>query len=187
MSIIAFSSTIGPVPISCVLSEKHESRIEISEIPIETGAKITDHAYVMPKRVTLDVADANAAATFNALVQFQESRVPFVLVTGLSVYRNMLIRSIDADRDATFSAVLRCKAELQEAIIVDTAYAASEAGDGKGGNPGGAKSTKAATPAKGRAGDAATADRASGPVQRGDAPAAATTPQDQSILKSILQ
>lgn len=185
MSVIAFSSVIGPVPVSCVLTEKHESRIEISEIPIETGARITDHAFVLPKRVTLDVADANAAATFNALVRFQESRVPFTLVTGLSVYQNMLIKSLEADRDKSFSTVLRCKAEIQEAIIVDTAYV--EGGDGKGGQPGGKKSTKAATPSKGKAGDAATADRAAGTVQSGDASAVPAAPKDQSILKSILQ
>ena len=186
MSIIAFSSTIGPVPISCVLTEKHISDIEISEIPIETGAAVTDHAYVRPKKVTLDVADDAAAATFNALVAFQESRVPFTLVTGLSVYKNMLIKSLDADRDASFSRVLRCKVDLQEIIIVDTAYAASESGDGKGGQSGGTKSTKAATPTKGRAGDVATADRAAGTVQRGDAPANAATPRDRSFLRQMM-
>lgn len=184
MSVIAFSSSIGPVPISCVLTEKHESKLEITLNPIEFGALSTDHAYVEPKRVTLDIADASAAMTFSDLVRFQESRVPFTLVTGLSLYRNMLIKSLEADRDASYSRVLRCKAELQEIIIVDTAYAAADGGDAPdAGKPGGAKSTKAARPAKGRAGDAATADRASGTVQRGDAPAKAATPKDQTILK----
>src|SRR5690606_24150404 len=145
MSVIAFSSAIGPVPISCVLAEKHVSEIEISEIPIETGAKISDHAYVMPKKVRLEIADANAAATFASLVRFQESRVPFVLVTGLSVYRDMLIRSIEADRDAKTSRVLSAKVECQEVIIVGTAYTASEGGS-KSGKAGGSKSSKAAKP-----------------------------------------
>lgn len=188
MAAIAFSSVIGPVPISCVLTEKHESSLEITLNPVEFGADITDHAYVQPKKVTLDVADANAAATFSSLVRFQESRVPFTLVTGLSVYRNMLIKSLDADRDASFSRVLRCRVDLQEIIIVDTAYAAADANSDapKGGKPGGEKSTKAAQPAKGRAGDTATADRASGTVQRGDAPAAAASAADRSILYQML-
>lgn len=188
MSAIAFSSVIGPVPISCVLTEKHESTLEITLNPVEFGADITDHAYVQPKRLTLDVADGNAAPTFNALVRFQESRVPFTIVSGLAVYRNMLVKSVDADRDATFSRVLRCRVDLQEIIIVDTAYAAAEPGSDapQGGKPGGEKSTKAAQPAKGRAGDAATADRASGPVQRGDAPAKAASATDRSILSHML-
>jgi len=182
MSVIAMSRAIGPVPISCVLTEKHDSQIEISEIPIETGAKITDHAYVMPKKVMLDIADANATATFSALVRFQESRVPFTLVTGLTVYRNMLIKSIEADRDAAHSRVLSAKVEVQEAIIVSTARAASS---GSGGNAGGSKSTKAATPTKGGAGDPSTANRAAGTTTSGDSSATAATPKEQSFLKQM--
>lgn len=182
MSVIAFSRAIGPVPIACVLSEKHISQIEISEIPIETGARITDHAYIMPKKVTLDIADANAAATFAALVRFQESRVPFILVTGLTVYRDMLIKSIDADRDAKTSRILSAKVECQEAIIVGTAYTGSE---GESGKAGGTKSTRAAKPSAGNTGDANTANRAAGPVQRGDAAASAATPRDRSFLRQM--
>jgi len=73
---------------------------------------------------------------------------------------------------------------MQENIIVETARAADEGQEG--GKPGGTKSTKAATPTKGRAGDAATGDRASGPVQRGDAPAKGVEPaRSQSILSRI--
>lgn len=189
--IIAFSSSIGPVPLSCVLREKHSSEIGITELPIETGAKITDHAYVMPKRVTLEVADANATATFGALTRFQESRVPFTLVTGLSVYPNMLVKAIDAERDASFSRVLRATVDLQEIIIVDTAYATAQPEGGqpaKAGQPGGKNSTQAGRPVKSRAGDATTADRVSGTVQRGDAPAKTVAPAaDRSILRQVFE
>lgn len=175
MAAILFSGAIGPIPVSVVLTESHSSTLGITENPIETGAKITDHAYVEPKRLTLDFADANAALTFNALVRFQESRVPFTVVSGLYVYTNMLIRSLKADRDDTFSRILKGSADIQEVIIVETAYASAEQGEqpSDNGKPGGTKSTKSAAPSKGRASDAATKNRASGPVQRGDASAKA--------------
>lgn len=184
MVAIAFSRAIGPVPIQCVIREKPISELEITEIPVEFGAAITDHAYPLPKKVTLEIADNGGAATFNALVRFQESRQPFTLVTGLSVFQNMLIKRIEPDRDKDFSTTFRGTVDLQEVIIVDTARAA---GDGpEGGKPGGEKSTKAASPTKGRAGDAATADRASGPAQRGDAPATSVEPaRGRSILRSL--
>lgn len=184
MVAIAFSRAIGPVPIQCVIREKPISELEITEIPVEFGAAITDHAYPLPKKVTLEIADNGGAATFNALVRFQESRVPFTLVTGLSVFQNMLIKRIEPDRDKDFSTTFRATVDLQEVIIVSTARAA---GDGpEGGKPGGEKSTKAASPTKGRAGDAATADRASGPAQRGDAPATSVEPaRGRSILRSL--
>ena len=60
MTVIAFSRAIGPVPINCILSEKHTSEVEITGNPIETGAEVNDHAYVKPKKVILEVADRNA-------------------------------------------------------------------------------------------------------------------------------
>lgn len=173
MSAIIFNGSIGPVPISVVLSERHDSTLGITEQPLETGSNITDHAYVEPKRLSLEFADENAALTYNALVRFQESRVPFSIVTGFFVYSDMLIKSISVERDSTYSRVLKGTAELQEAVIVETAYAAAEPGSQAptSGRPGGAKSSRAAAPSKARAGDAATRARASGIVQRGDAPA----------------
>ncbi|WP_454686830.1 phage baseplate protein [Agrobacterium leguminum] len=185
-SIIAFSSAIGPVPISCVLSERHTSELDITEIPIETGAKITDHAVVMPKRLGLEIANDAATASFNALVAFQESRVPFSLVSGLKVYNNLLIKGIYPDRDATFSTVLRARVDLQEVIIVGTSYAADPDGDNaERGKAGGTKSTKAAAPSPNASKGATTADRASGTVQRGDAGVTTAPAANKSILSNV--
>lgn len=169
MTAIIFSNAIGPVPITCFLKEQHRAELEITEIPIEFGAAITDHAYAQPKKVTLDIADGNAAASHAALVRHQESREPFTLVTGLSVYRNMLIKRIEATRESTSSRILRASVDLQEVIIVETAKTAGDGDQDSKGQPGGTKSTKSAGASKGRAGDAATADRASSTVGRGDA------------------
>jgi len=184
-SIIAFSTAIGPVPLDCVISEKPSSELEITEIAIETGARITDHAVVLPKKVGLDVASGNAAATFAALVAFQESRVPFTLVTGLKVFPNMLVKAIYPERDAGFSSVFRGRVELQEAIIVATAYAADPGGDNsERGKPGGKKSTRAAPATSERAKGGATPDRASQTEMRGDTGVSTATPEDRSFLSS---
>lgn len=190
MSVILFSTAIGPVPIDCMVSEKVTAELDITEIPVEDGSRITDHAVRMPRRVTLDIANQAAAASFNALERFQQSRVPFTLVTGLSVFPNMLVKRIDADRDAMFSKVLRAKVDLQEVIIVGTAYAADPDGDsgtGERGKAGGEKSTRAAPPTSEKAGDAATANRASQTVQRGDAGLNTAGARDQSILRGMFE
>lgn len=191
MTAIAFSSAIGPVSIDCWLTEKHLSGLEITEHPVESGADIHDHAYLAPKQVTLEIANENAATAFGDLVKFQKSRAPFTLVSGLAVYRNMLVKMIDADRDATYSNVLRATVDLQEVAIVDTATApvdVSEAGSVPSGNPGGDDSTNAASPSSERSGDDVTADRATGTVQRGDARAKTVPPaQRQSLLKQFLE
>lgn len=173
MSVIAFSPKIGPVSIDCFLSEKHDSDLEITANPVENGAEVHDHAVVKPKRLTLEIADENGAQAYQSLVRFQESRVPFTIVSGLTYYKDMLVKSITADRDSQFSRVLYARIELQEVVIVSTAYAAVDVDQ--------AGQTSPNSPA-GQAGDATTADRTAGTVQRGDAPASQVAPQRQRSL-----
>lgn len=192
-AITAFSKAIGPVAISVIVKESHESEIGITSDPIETGAEVNDHAYLMPKKVTLEIADKNGAATFNALVRFQESRVPFNLVTGLTVYKNMLVKRITPDRDKDNSSILQGSVDLQEIIIVDTAYASAQADEDdeklsgtKRGGPGGEKSTRATRPTASNTGDATTSDKAAATVARGDSPTTTVPPeQSKSILTAI--
>lgn len=185
----AFSPVIGPVKIDVVISEKHDNSLGITSDPIETGAEINDHAYIKPKKLSLRIGSNTAAETFNALVAFQETRVPFSIVSGLFVYNNMLIERLTADRDATTSRVLSGSADLSEIIIVDTGYAtvddSAEQNADKSGKPGGANSTKSARPTATRAGDPTTADRVDGTVQRGDSPTTPTDPDNVSGLKRI--
>lgn len=174
MTAILFSPRIGPIQIDCWITEKHSSSIGITEIPVESGAKITDHSYVEPKKLDIDFANEQAAISYQALVRFQESRSPFTIVSGLTVYTNMLIREIGAERDAETHGILKGTASLQEIIIVHSASA--PATDKGGGQPGGKLSTKAAAPTKTNTIGQATSDRASGTVTRGDQPSTTTVP-----------
>mgnify|MGYP000038249421 CR=1 FL=1 len=185
MSVIAFSPNIGPVRFDCVISEDHVSEIEITSNPIETGAEVNDHAYIKPKQVTLDVADANAALVFNELVRFQESRVPFFMITGLTLYRNMLIQAIDATRDKDTARILRATIVLREVIIVSTGTAPSGSSPSRSG---GAASRGAVTPSRAAATNPVTADRVGGTVSRGDMPTQTVPPaQSGSLLKGIFE
>lgn len=193
MSAIAFSKFVGPVALDVIIKESHKTEIGITGEPIETGAEVNDHAYIKPKRLTLEIADNKATATYNALIALQESRFPFYMLTGLTIYKNMLIQTISVERDKDTYAILSGTIELQEVIIVDTAYATTSTtgselpADGK---PGGSNSLKAARPSKSLARDTLTADRVEGTVGRGDqrvvtAPTTGFTPEavtNRSIL-----
>lgn len=194
MTVIAFSPAVGPVPLDCVLSEDHSSSIEITGNPIETGAEVNDHAYIRPKEVVLEIADSNAALTYNAMIAFQESRVPFYLVTGLRLYKDMLVQAIDAFRDKDNHAILKATVYLRQVIIVSTATgSASDVSGGSGASgggtkaqPGGAKSRTAVTPSKQSANSDAVENRTSGKVTRGTVPAREVAPvKSQSIAKSV--
>lgn len=186
MSVIAFSRAIGPMPIDCILSEDHTSEIEITANPIETGAEVNDHAYIKPKQVVLEIADSKAALTYNALVRFQESRVPFYMVTGLSVYDDMLIASIDATRDKTNSTILRATVVCRQVLIVSTGSTTDGNEAQSKGKPGGKKSTTSSKPTAKSATNSATADKAASTVQTGDNPTTTVAPaKTQSIMKRM--
>lgn len=125
MTSLIFSRSIGPVPIGVVISETHDSELEVTENPVEFGANVTDHAYMMPNKVTMECATgsslAEAARTFAALKAFQESRVPFTLITPIMIYRNMIIKKLSPVRDKEKSNILSFSAEIREIILVNTA------------------------------------------------------------------
>lgn len=149
MSAILYSPMIGPVPITVVVSERHESVLEMTEVPIEGSANATDHAYSNPDRVSVEVVSDGAAATYQALRRWQKERVPFTLVTGLEIYSDMLIAAIRPERDKAFSNVFRGSIDLQQVIIVETSYIPAGASSGQPGGlgaglPGGENSLRAA-------------------------------------------
>lgn len=186
MSVIAFSPNVGPIRFDCVISEDHVSEIEITGNPIETGAEVNDHAYVKPKQVTLDVADSNAALVYNSLILFQESRRPFFMMTGLTLYRNMLIQSIDAHRDKETSRILRATIVLREVIIVSTAATPAGASGGTNSQTGGDNSSGAVRPSASSSTNTVTADRAAETVSRGDTPSETVSNESsKSLLKGL--
>ena len=57
MSVILVPRSVGPVAVDCVLFEGHSSTAEITDNPIEDGSSVNDHAFIGPKRLTIEVAD----------------------------------------------------------------------------------------------------------------------------------
>jgi hypothetical protein len=147
VSCILVSRSIGGVFVDVVLSEEHESEMEIAEHPVESGAKISDHAWRLPRKVTLEgvVESSRSVSAYEQLLSVQEKAEPFSVVTGLKVYSDMLIRRIGVTRDKEHSRVLKFECELQEVIIVNT-----QSGGGNG-NAGSSDSDKAkSTTARGQ-------------------------------------
>jgi hypothetical protein len=170
MSAILYSSRIGPVAVEIIIRESHTSSLGITQIPIETGAKITDHAFKEPKQVEVDFADGGAAATWAALVRFQEQREPFTMVTGLFQYKNMLIKDLTAERDQETFRIVKGTALLQEVLLVKTAHAA---GDKKADGNGKPKE------------DGKTPDRTEPTTPRGDQPSVADKPNQSAAHAAV--
>ncbi|EBB2410611.1 hypothetical protein CJE35_22570 [Salmonella enterica] len=140
------SRRIGILIPSVVVSEKHSNALEITEHPVErpttnsASGFITDHAYKRPSEVTMECGFAGGGAlldfidtssiglsagmspkeTYQQLLDLQSSRVPFDVVTGKRVYRNMLIKTLEVTTDKTSENVLNCILTLREIIMTQT-------------------------------------------------------------------
>jgi len=123
------SRTIGWVCIDVVVQETTNDEIEIANHPIEKGAQISDHAWLKPREITIEgiKSSGGALSGYRELRQLQETLEPFDLVTGLDLFRNMLIQKLSATRDKDSSQICQFTATCREVIIVNTA---STAGDG---------------------------------------------------------
>ncbi len=119
-----------------IFSETHYSTLEVTENPVESGASITDHAYVKPYRVTVSAGISNtplgpvsgqfgdgaerARTAYQALLDLQATREPFDVQTGLKLYSDMVCTSIGTQQDPRTPEVLDFVAELRQIIIVTT-------------------------------------------------------------------
>ncbi|MEM6586080.1 MAG: phage baseplate protein, partial [Pseudomonadota bacterium] len=72
MTTIAFSNAIGPVPVDVRMRERLSRQVSVTANPVEVGADVTDHAFLEPQTATLEIAAANAAATWQALKALQD-------------------------------------------------------------------------------------------------------------------
>lgn len=134
---VAIIRSMGGLVFDAVFEETHESELEVTDNPVETGVKISDHAYMNPLRVTISagVSDTPLAVLTNdafasdagrskrayeVLTELQRSGEPFSVQTGLKLYENMVCTSIRTSQDKDSANVLLFTAVLREVIIVYT-------------------------------------------------------------------
>lgn len=136
---------IGGINLDASISEEHVSECDVTENPIEDGAIVTDHVHVKPAQLTIEgivsdtpitfavinnvVGFVNAVNTtilgnssrstdaYNALIDLQKSREPFTVITGLRVYKDMIMTSLSVPRDAQRGKAVNFTAELKQIII----------------------------------------------------------------------
>lgn len=189
---IFFSRFLSPLPIDVRLAETHEVSVGITEIPLEDGSAVNDHAYIKPANLKIEFASGMPALSWQQLERQTKARQPFTIVTGLDVYENMILKLATAVVDKSNSKILRGTVELQEVLIAGTSYGYAVPGGGGGGltgaagAPGGGGSIRAATPAPGIV-SADAADVASPVVLRGDTPTAdVPAGNTQSLLYGLV-
>jgi hypothetical protein len=116
-----------------VMRLEHAQELTATKHPIQTGASLTDHAYLQPARVILEVAmsdvmdrvapnlftsnSSKSVSAFQTMLDVQAGRQPITLVTRLKTYNNMLILDHRAVEDHTTVRGARMMLRLEQIFV----------------------------------------------------------------------
>lgn len=115
-----------------ILKEEHHSQLRITEHPVQTGANITDHAYMMPARLTLEIGMSDAMDSmipgqwptmdksiwaYQQLVSWQQTRTVLTITTNLNTYSNMVIEQIMTPRDNKTTQSVKSTVTLRQIMV----------------------------------------------------------------------
>jgi hypothetical protein len=137
-------SVIGGITVDTTIEEYYEDVLEVTEHPVASGTNISDHSFKRPMglRMRCQWSDSNLnallgqlnslftggalaasdyiAGIYSQLLNLQESRQTFSVVSGLRLYDSMLMTGLFVHRDQRTRFALRVEAVMQQVIIADT-------------------------------------------------------------------
>lgn len=127
INMTAEGPTIGAnlITFDTMVSEEHKFASRVTYYPIERGTIVSDHIFNQPEMVNLSglITDTplnifapfnRSVAAFNTLIQIYERRQIVDVVTGIRVYRNMAITSLDVPRTVKTGQTLTFNIQLQK-------------------------------------------------------------------------
>lgn len=118
--------SLGGLAFDVVVHESETATVRVTDHQIESGASVSDHAYMEPKEVELEIgqgsidSEGDPREMLDALRALQERREPVEIYTGKTYYPTMLITGIMVNTDRTTEHVLMATVRCREVRIVET-------------------------------------------------------------------
>jgi len=118
-------SKVGTVSFDTMVTEEHRYTSRVTNYPVENGTIVSDHIINQPDVVVLSglVTDTplsilapynRSVAAFNALIEIHRKRQVVTVVTGIKVYYDMAIVTLDVPRTVKTGQTLTFNIELQK-------------------------------------------------------------------------
>jgi len=134
--LVYVNTNIGGWFFDAVMQTDFLSELYITENPVETGASLTDFAYVKPTKVVFQIKMSDVAQSivpgqfggtqfrsiqaFQVLLTLQKARVPVQIMARIGGFQNMLVQSIAVPDDKTTVYGLLCTVTMQEVFVAQT-------------------------------------------------------------------
>lgn len=121
-------TSVSNIVLDAVISEEHSYNSRVTNYPIETGLIISDHIINEPDtlQITGVISDTplsflapfnNSINAFNSLVEIHNRKERITVVTGIKVYTNMIITSLQVPRNVQSGQSLTFVIDLQKVFL----------------------------------------------------------------------
>lgn len=116
-----------------IFSTQHDTSLNITEHPVQSGANISDHAYEEAPKLTFDIGmsdvmtsaidgqfsgNSRSVSAYLKLRELQSQRLPITVVTRLATYNNMIVEIISTSDDNKTTSGLRATVTLKQIFVV---------------------------------------------------------------------
>ncbi len=134
--LVYVKSNIGGWFFDAIIHTDYTRELYITENPVETGSSISDHSYIKPVKLTMEIkmsdcmtsripgqfndGDSRSLDAFQVLAELQQQRIPVRVMTRLGKFDNMLIQSINVPDDVKTLYGLDATVILQEIFVAQT-------------------------------------------------------------------
>lgn len=119
----------------------HRQQSVITLNPVQTGAAISDNAYIVPPKLVIEIgmsdamqsytvgqwadAPSRSVSAYQTLVGIQAELSPVQIVTRLRSYSNMMIADIQADDDSTTAHALKATISFEQILTAQAQIVSS--------------------------------------------------------------
>ena len=130
MGFLMVGPRIGRLRIACSISERHRRSAQVIEHPIEAGSNVADHRNIGPPEFDIDGLISNLSVGpsddpelvppkdgFIDLRLLFTRAEPFRIVTGLTIYDNMVFTDLQIQRDKTTGSSIKFTASARQIIF----------------------------------------------------------------------
>lgn len=115
---------------------EHQQELTRTKHPVQTGASISDHAYIEPAVLVLDVgmsdgmdayfnpstwtgSQSQSISAYQTMLALQYSRIPLSITTRLRTYQNMVIDSLNPTDTAKTAQGLRMRVVFGQIFLAN--------------------------------------------------------------------
>jgi hypothetical protein len=151
LTITATSTTSGQQTayvFDAVITGEHDQQVVITLNPVQTGAAITDNAYVTPPGFTAEIemsdamqsytvgqfsgAPSRSVSAYQTLIALQAALTPMQVATRLRQYSNMMITDVRAQEDPKTKYALRAFVTFRQILTASAQVTATSTSSGQG-------------------------------------------------------